>query len=57
MSNNFDKFMKDILHNQTRQISWQLPNLDKNGIHEEYMKRLRMQREREMWQNRIEWRR
>ena len=48
--------MKDILNNQ-RQISWQLPDLDKNGIHEEYMKRLRMQREREMWQNRIEWRR
>ncbi len=57
MSNNFDKFMKDILHNQTRQISWQLPQIDQQGAHEEYMKRLRMQREREMWQNRIEWRR
>jgi len=53
----FDKFMKDILHNQTRQNGWQLPPLDQQGVYEEYMKRLRMQREREMWQNRIQWRR
>jgi hypothetical protein len=57
MSNNqFDKFMKDILYkNENRNISWQLPPLDQKGVHEEYMKRLRMMRERELWQNRINW--
>ena len=57
MSQPFDKFMKDILYNQTRHNNWQMPQLDQQGVHEEYMKRLRMLREREMWQNRIQWRR
>lgn len=57
MSQPFDKFMKDILYNQTRHNTWQMPQLDQQGVHEEYMKRLRMLREREMWQNRIQWRR
>lgn len=54
---NFDKFMKDILQNDKRLNNWQMPQLDQQGAYEEYMKRLRMQRERELWQNRIEWRR
>lgn len=55
MSNQFDKFMADILYNQKRSNNWQMPVLDQRGTHEEYMKRLRMYRERELWQNRINW--
>jgi len=55
MSNQFDKFMTDMLYNQKRNKNWQMPILDQQGTHEEYMKRLRMYRERELWQNRINW--
>ena len=44
----FDKFMKDILHNQTRHNGWQLPPLDQQGTYEEYMKRLRMSKAKQL---------
>ena len=58
MSNNetfvFDKFMKDLDNKRSYQY---LPIIEELGLDEVRMKRLRAQRERELWQNRIQWRR
>jgi hypothetical protein len=49
----FDKFMKDI-DVQKRDYRY-IPKLDEQGLNEQELKRLRMLRERELWQNRIKW--
>ena len=50
----FDKFMKDLDNKRSYKY---LPQIEEIGLDEVRMKRLRAQRERELWQNRIQWRR
>jgi hypothetical protein len=53
----FDKFMKDIENQSQRRDYRYFPTAEEQGLNEQELKRLRMIRERELWQNRIQWRR